>query len=1562
MAAPFGKSVLLRSLAAGVAAAALLSGQTPAIAKVGVAAAVNTDAKGRAPGAAPRVISLGQTVIFNEEIVTDARGLVQILLLDGTTFTVGPNSQLTIDEFVYNPATGDAKVVASVAKGAFRFIGGQTSRRPDGATINTPVGTIGIRGGMVEGRVDSSDKALFSMIFGDEVNFSGRDGKRSRIYEPGYTLVVQGGGGGGGLDTNIRRRTEGDASTFQTALAGGDGQTGGADEQPTDGTVDQSPLPRNNSNLPDNAPIPTLRSVAVKSTDIEEVETNVGDADTRGDVIPPETTQGAVFYVPDPNAISGFSVMSFGTPQLFTEEVVTFVKTGGRLVSDDDVIDLPDHTGTDGDEGLEEFDVTDGVFGLDPLTGVAYAGRGDFAAYFLEYGTEATYPFYMIHGTGTDLVAAAENQTLNDIRQYSLTSDPSTGGVPFFAPTSYGPVTNASATDFYIVEPGDSVTGEFETFMSWISIEGDGLNQKSAVFVTASSNAEDEGGTDILYGTRRGSFRASAEEGAVNMRGTMTTLPGPDGSHFFGDNADHFVIGSSLDPNDPFFDSAVDGYEGDEAFGSHHVASLVEETPQEDVSRTTRTVTGFMAGAAESDMDPDWPYALASDVGPNFFMQLNAENHSVAAVAVVGDVNDDDYFGLDKYLLTFGAAPEGVEGLPIEEFSPLLTTDGGETGGSTFVNDDVYGAVQNNSPENTRVLMDGEPGVEINHTDTTNAGSYLVSGRAVPIEGYSHCADCDFADWGWWGTRVRVTDPDIVDGFGTRTDYVHMGTWVAGDITAEVDMPVNISASYEGTMLGTVAQYEGEGGASQYIARGTFGMTYNFDEREGAFWIDDFAGISLDGRAYGVEEAEQGLFYAYNSDDYYGPYFYVNGAFVNDGEDVAAGVIGDFTITDYYYSFSAVGTIAGSRKDLFARVLTAPDLFEPFDSEQGFEDAGQRGLVGTTPESDRRISFGKGGGLLVSSDMQTILPDITGAQGDSGLEAVVIEESEQAIADGAPVWGVGYAGSGDFAAYLLGFDGDPTQPYYLIAGTPTPKDVVQSFNTGTNVREYTLTQDPIEGIEAPFFFDDLFGQMDSDYLNSTNLFIVESDTFEEGTNYDATVFQSWIYIEGDGEDQKSAAQIFVTSVGIDSEGNATLEGGRRGSFRYSAFSGPANMRGSIAAVEGASGNTFFGEDANNFVLGADIDTSDSYSDALLGEGFTGDPADGYMGGGYPFSTHHVADLVDTTAQTDLGRTSRTVTGYMSGMVESSYEGQDLPYTVASGADPTFSLTLDATTNTVSATAVLGDSVEGTLVYNQNPIVESYELAFGPGQGSGGASAFVDDDLFAARQNSNNENTRLQTQGGQDLANKTGDNPGSYLVSGRANPIEGYAHCTQCTFLDWGWWGTRVRTDDGTGEFQGSRADFVHMGTWVAGDITSEADMPTDIVGTYAGTALGNVSRDDGNGGTAKYIASGSMNMEFNFGSRSGTVAINDFDGLNLISEVNDISLQSQSHFAGTMTGEFTGGGVASVNGGLSGAFVNNGSIKAGGVIGNFSFQGENRLATGTIAGIQTSTAALPVGN
>jgi trimeric autotransporter adhesin len=43
--------------------------------------------------------------------------VVQVLLLDGSTLTVGPQSSLVIDKFVYNPKSGKDALVASFSKG-----------------------------------------------------------------------------------------------------------------------------------------------------------------------------------------------------------------------------------------------------------------------------------------------------------------------------------------------------------------------------------------------------------------------------------------------------------------------------------------------------------------------------------------------------------------------------------------------------------------------------------------------------------------------------------------------------------------------------------------------------------------------------------------------------------------------------------------------------------------------------------------------------------------------------------------------------------------------------------------------------------------------------------------------------------------------------------------------------------------------------------------------------------------------------------------------------------------------------------------------------------------------------------------------------------------------------------------------------------------------------------------------------------------------------------------------------------------------------------------------------
>ena len=209
-------SPLLKTvLSGGLALSAMLCAMSPSGAEVGVTAAVNVDARGRPPGGAPRVLALGANIVHNERVTTDAQGLVQILLIDGTTFTVGPNSDLTIDEFVYNPETGDAKVVASLTKGVFRFVGARTSQTEGGATVKTPVGTIGIRGAVSNVSYDpATGETKASLVAGNGLTITDGDGTTRIVYETGYTAVISK-GEAGGTTTTIRKSTAAETRVFQ---------------------------------------------------------------------------------------------------------------------------------------------------------------------------------------------------------------------------------------------------------------------------------------------------------------------------------------------------------------------------------------------------------------------------------------------------------------------------------------------------------------------------------------------------------------------------------------------------------------------------------------------------------------------------------------------------------------------------------------------------------------------------------------------------------------------------------------------------------------------------------------------------------------------------------------------------------------------------------------------------------------------------------------------------------------------------------------------------------------------------------------------------------------------------------------------------------------------------------------------------------------------------------------------------------------------------------------------------------------------------------------------------
>jgi hypothetical protein len=84
--------------------------------RVGVAAAVKPAATSQPPGGETSTLRIRKSVVYDERINTSGSGVVQVLLLDGSTFTVGPGSSLVIDKFVYNPSIGRGELVASFSK------------------------------------------------------------------------------------------------------------------------------------------------------------------------------------------------------------------------------------------------------------------------------------------------------------------------------------------------------------------------------------------------------------------------------------------------------------------------------------------------------------------------------------------------------------------------------------------------------------------------------------------------------------------------------------------------------------------------------------------------------------------------------------------------------------------------------------------------------------------------------------------------------------------------------------------------------------------------------------------------------------------------------------------------------------------------------------------------------------------------------------------------------------------------------------------------------------------------------------------------------------------------------------------------------------------------------------------------------------------------------------------------------------------------------------------------------------------------------------------------------
>ena len=95
-----------------------------------------------------RTLALEDDVYHNELIETEQESATKLIFLDETTLTLGPESSVVLDRFVYDPDPSKASLVMTATKGIFRFASGKLPK--NAYRLHTPAATIGIRGTVLE--------------------------------------------------------------------------------------------------------------------------------------------------------------------------------------------------------------------------------------------------------------------------------------------------------------------------------------------------------------------------------------------------------------------------------------------------------------------------------------------------------------------------------------------------------------------------------------------------------------------------------------------------------------------------------------------------------------------------------------------------------------------------------------------------------------------------------------------------------------------------------------------------------------------------------------------------------------------------------------------------------------------------------------------------------------------------------------------------------------------------------------------------------------------------------------------------------------------------------------------------------------------------------------------------------------------------------------------------------------------------------------------------------------------------------------------------------------------
>lgn len=934
-----------------ISTAALSLGLGDAQAKVGVTSATDGDPLGKPPQQNERILRIGIDVQANELITTRANDRAHLVFLDGTSLTVGPNAQLTIDRFVYDPASSTGELAVNATRGVFRLVGGKISKTKP-ITVTTPSSTIGIRGGIMIGEAQSSfTKATF--VFGSKMTVTA-NGVVQTVLRPGFEVITTLGGTPG---QPTKANTAGYSSQL-TQLEGnvGKGPGGGPGAGPPpfggvnpDGAVQTSGFANQNSGKPGGTfaqppgntnnfgtgPGPTNRNpnntasnaLANANTDqqfnqgVLQALNDTGRVGGGGQIPnppgPPTTvivTRGKFAQEP---RFTGFDRNTLAVAPIANNNVL--LQPTASLANGTATINLTDNRSFSvpwqPSDAPYAISFTHPDLGL--LNGTGFVNQtGDFFAFVFTDaagtrmgfvgGTPTTLAQFPTQGFATHVLSSLEANGRLPFSNLAVGNDPALRAAASVSPL-YSAYSSQSNGAIGSPAPGPQ---RAVSMQSTVSIAGQGAGQKSYMGVFIGDYFRDyNNNTNFNSGTFQSTYRMGGDQRIGRQVSSESTFDTGGGNSIYGNNAQTMVFtndgaSSNITTSGGLINSGnttrTPQASFDQPFANlngtpYIVDTVATKAPTPGTvgqTRTNQQLTGFVGGIAEGQ-NANGAFSTRQ-FGGQIALETSASNNRAAATITINQ----------------------WDGTSTSATFQLGGTTGQTHATSAFIDDRTY-ALRDRSPtdfatQTTSVTSNGITSGGINVQSRTTMASYNAAPTPefFAAQGVTPCT-CDFMTWGWWGGDVKYNAGSSYNPNGR--DRLNLATYVAGTVTPVAQLnQMTGSASYTGHLVGNV-----QNGGNGYVAAGSYTNQWNFGSRTG------IATVNFDGASFGggitpntIGSISTSNFQTIspigaNNPAAAGRSLTLSGAFTSAPNSPAAGQMGNFAITGPGYQ--AGGSFAAQK-------------------------------------------------------------------------------------------------------------------------------------------------------------------------------------------------------------------------------------------------------------------------------------------------------------------------------------------------------------------------------------------------------------------------------------------------------------------------------------------------------------------------------------------------------------------------------------------------------------------------------------------------------------------------